>query len=205
MGPPGAGKGTQAERLVRELGLRHLSTGDLLREIAATPGPEQDQLQRYTYGGGLAPDSFTNQLVFSRLDHPVGVLLDGYPRTVAQAQALDRELALRGESLRAAVWLDCADAVVVTRLSQRRICPQCGRSYHLHSAPPEQDGHCDGDGAGLIQRPDDTPEKIQTRLQTYRDSTEPVRGHYQAQGKLFIIDATCDPDQVTREILSHLR
>jgi len=202
VGPPGAGKGTQAAGLCAALGIAYLSTGDMMRAAAKAAGPEGDKLREYASSGHLAPDDFTNDMVARRLDgFTSGCLFDGYPRTIPQARALDEALAARAGRLNAAIHLDLPAGLLHDRLTGRRICPQCGRSYHVRDLPPRQDARCDDDDAHLVTRADDVPEKVALRLDAYQRQTAPLLDFYAASGRLITTDATGSVSDVAQRLL----
>jgi adenylate kinase len=204
-GAPGAGKGTQTAQLKETLTLGYLATGDMLRAAAAAGGPEAEQLEQFASSGHLAPDDFIADMVFRRLDDfPDGLILDGFPRTVVQAAALDEELARRGERLTAAVLLDVSDDVATVRLLGRMTCPTCGQGYHTQFAAPKTAGICDRDATALVSRADDTPQKVAVRLRAYHEQTEPLVGYYAQSGRLLHVDGTQSTADVQRELLDAL-
>jgi adenylate kinase len=198
LGGPGAGKGTVAVELAPALGLTHLSTGALIRREIAEGTDIGKQVKAIVESGGLAPDELVMTILERALRDPAnrhGVILDGFPRTLRQAQMLDKLLADWGVSLTKAIWLELSEADLVERLSLRRTCsnPACGRSYHLKFEPPKKDANkCDACGSPLIQRKDDTTESIKTRLVTYREESAPLRQYYQGTkgGVLAFINPT---------------
>jgi adenylate kinase len=198
LGPPGSGKGTQAKPLAAERGLVYVSTGDLLR---AAPEPD---VKRYMKAGELVPDEVVLGLVADAI-HGRRFMLDGFPRTVAQAEALDRELDRLGMPGPRAILLDVADEVLVDRLSGRRICEQAGHEYHLVYRPPQRDGVCDIDGSRLIRRADDEPETVQRRLAVYHAQTEPLIAYYEGGGRLLRIDGAGDADEIRARLLEAVR
>ena len=203
VGPPGAGKGTQAAGLCAALGIGYLSTGDMMRAAAKAAGPEGDKLREYASSGHLAPDDFTNDMVARRLDgFADGCLFDGYPRTVPQAQALDDALAARDGRLAGAIHLDFPVQLLAGRLTGRRLCPQCGRSYHVRDLPPRREGLCDDDGAQLITRADDITEKVALRLDAYQRQTAPLLDYYAASGRLISADARGSVSEVAQRLLA---
>ena len=200
LGPPGAGKGTQAAGLARSLGIPHLSTGDLLRSAVATGTPLGREAEGFMKAGRLVPDDLVLRVLRERLERPDasgGFLLDGFPRTVAQAEALDRIAPIDR-----VVSFEIAPAVLVRRLSERRVCPQCQSVYNLASQPPKAPGRCDREGAELVQRPDDRPEAIQVRLDVYAKQTAPLIEFYGARGALRPIDASGTPAEVGARVRS---
>ena len=206
MGPPGAGKGTQAKRLAAELGLPHISTGDLFRDHQARATPIGRKTQQYLDKGEYVPDALTLEMLFERVAAPdckAGYVLDGFPRTVAQATALSARLP-KGTDQRV-IDLVIDDKAVVERLSGRRTCQSCGNTHHVRFSPPRIAGRCDVCGGELVQRRDDTPEVIQRRLQEYRQKTLPTRNYYVEQGELQEIDAARAPDAVFADLVHAVR
>lgn len=207
LGPPGAGKGTQAMNLVDQYDLVHVSTGDLFRANIKNETELGKQVQSYLSSGKLVPDELTIALVWDRLDQDdtqKGFLLDGFPRTIAQAEALDQGLEERGMKIDAAVCIDVPSPVLVERLAGRRICPECGASYHIKDNPPKKEGICDRCGAALEQRKDDTEETVKDRIDVYHKNTEPLIDFYQKQGKLMKVNGNQGVDQVSQEIYRSL-
>ena len=200
LGPPGAGKGTQAAELARELGIPHLSTGDLLRAAAAARTPLGLAAEDHINAGRLVPDDLVLRILGERLARPdakAGFLLDGFPRNLPQAEALGRVTPLD-----AVVSFDVDPEEIVRRLSDRRVCPQCQSVYNLSSRPPQAAGRCDKDGTSLVQRSDDRPEAVATRLKVYAEQTAPLLQFYRERGLLRPVNARGSPDQVTRRVRS---
>ena len=187
LGAPGAGKGTQARRLVDKNGWAHISTGDIFRghvEAGTTIGKK---FEEYMKSGQLLPDDLVCTTIAARLfeeDCSTGYLLDGFPRTIGQAEAFDELLAGRNESLDLVMNLEVPDEDLVDRLTNRRSCPVCGRIYNLKFKPPKVDEQCDSDGAKLIQRDDDQEQTIRNRLAVYHENTEPLISYYEKRGIL---------------------
>ena len=208
LGPPGAGKGTQAKRLAKELGIPQLSTGDMLREARAAGTELGKRVAAVMDSGKLVSDDIVIALIDEKLRGEStrnGAIFDGFPRTVTQAEALDRLLAERGRKLHQVVLLDVPDAEVIRRNSGRRMCIKCQHTYHIEFAPPKVPGTCDLDGSELIQRPDDQPEKIQIRLDAYRRETEPLIGYYEAKGLLRRVNGVGSQDEVAAGLAEALR
>jgi len=198
LGPPGVGKGTQASRLARELGVPHLSTGDLLRSAVAARTPLGLEAEGHMSAGRLVPDSLVLGILKERLSSPdarSGFLLDGFPRNRAQAEALDALTPVD-----AVLAFDLPSDVLVGRLSGRRVCPTCKTVYHLETSPPKSPGRCDRDGTPLEQRPDDRPEAVTTRLRVYAEQTAPLLEYYRTRGLLTPIDARGSPDEVAARV-----
>ena len=208
VGPPGAGKGTQATAVSRELGVPHLASGNLFRAAMEAGTPLGLEAKTYMERGELVPDETTIGLVMEELAKPEkvrGVVLDGFPRTVAQASALDASLAAQGERVNRVIFIDVPDEELVKRLSGRWVCPTCGTPYHEVSEPPKVPGRCDREGDALVQRDDDRPEVVRARLEQQVPPMREVVDHYEGQGVVDRIDGTQPIDGVTAEIIGHLR
>jgi adenylate kinase len=204
LGPPGAGKGTQAERLVDDFDLPYYATGIILREAIAEGTELGNAAAPLVEAGKLVPDDLICGVIAERLDSGEaddGFLLDGFPRTKGQAEMLEKALAERGRSLTAALLIEAPDEEVVRRLSGRRTCAKAGHVYHVEFDPPKNEGVCDQDGSRLIQRKDDRPETIKERLSQYHDQTAPLIDWYDERGLLRRFDGTRTPD----EVHSHIR
>ncbi len=209
LGPPGAGKGTQAKRLQETHGLVQLATGDMVRAVIAS-GSELGQRVKAIYDAGrLVPDDIIIDMIAARIDEPDctgGFILDGFPRTVPQAEALDAMLAERGRKLDHVILMEVDEAELIARIVGRLICPVCGASYHEHFNRPRVDGKCDNcGGADLVHRADDRPEAVATRLEAYRNQTAPILPYYRARGILRSVDGMAPIDEVTRQIEAVLR
>jgi len=207
LGPPGAGKGTQAARLEEDFGLRYVATGNMLREAVRNGSDLGKQARDYMDRGDLVPDELIIGLIketLEREDSSNGFILDGFPRTERQAQALDEELQDLGRTLTAALLLDVNEETVVDRLSQRSVCVKGQHNFHMTFDPPKHPERCDVDGSRLVQRDDDKPEVIQHRLEQYRDKTAPLIDYYDRQGILRRVDASRTPDEVGDEIRAKL-
>jgi adenylate kinase len=200
LGPPASGKGTQAARLKEALDLPHVASGDLFRENLKNETELGRKAKVYMDRGELVPDDVTIAMVMERLSQPDcagGAILDGFPRTIAQAEALDRALAGRGHEISVVLYVAVPDEVLVERVSGRRLCRVCGESYHVRFNPPKQPGVCDNDGAELYQRDDDKPETVRKRLQVYWGQTSPLIDYYRSRGVLVEIDGDQPIDAVT--------
>jgi adenylate kinase len=204
LGPPGAGKGTQAERLRVDFDLPYYATGNILREAIASETELGKQAKEIVERGDLVPDEIISAVIEEKFDSGEaddGFLLDGFPRTIGQAEMLEGALDKRGRELTAALLIDAPDEEVVRRLSGRRTCVKNGHVYHVEFDPPKHDGVCDQDGSRLVQRDDDKPETIRKRLEVYHDQTEPLIDWYEQRGKLRRFDGTRSPE----EVHSHIR
>ena len=207
-GPPGVGKGTQAVRIVDRLGVCHLSTGDALRDAIRSGGANAKDLKACLDAGQLVPDELVAAIIVDRLREPDcqrGYILDGFPRTIGQAEMLESLTSRLGNGLDAAVFIGAPDEVVVGRIAGRRICPTCGRSYHVDFAPPTTQGECDVDGTALEHRADDKSEAVRARLRVYADRTAPLLGFYRTRGILVEADGSYEADGVETQIEVGLR
>jgi adenylate kinase len=207
VGPPGAGKGTQAERLVEDFDLPYYATGDILRAAVKAESELGREAKAYMDEGKLVPDDLICRVIMDRLDSGEaddGFLLDGFPRTTGQAETLEEALDRRGRSLTAALLVDAPDDEVIRRLSGRRVCSKNGHVYHVEFDPPKNDDVCDQDGSRLIQRDDDKPETIKKRLVVYHDQTEPLIEWYEERGLLRRFDGARSPDEVHGHIRATL-
>lgn len=208
LGLPGAGKGTQAKILAKEKGLLHISTGDMFREAAAEGTELGLKAQEYMSQGALVPDEVTIGMLLERIQKPdasVGLMLDGFPRTIPQAEALDRALGEQGSQIDAVLYIQVPEDDLMGRLTGRWSCPNCGAIYHTQSKPPKAAGVCDECGANLTQRADDQPDTVKARLDTNRAWTEQLADFYSKQGKLHEVDGTGDPSDITQRLLSALQ
>jgi adenylate kinase len=199
IGPPGAGKGTQADRLRDDFRLPFISTGDMLRANVKAGTDLGQEAKGYMDSGGLVPDELIVAMAADRLrqdDARDGFILDGFPRTTAQAEALDDQLKREGRRVTAALLIDVPDDEVVRRISGRRVCVKAGHNYHVDFDPPKTDGVCDQDGSRLIQRDDDLPDVVQNRLGVYHEKTAPLIEYYDNQGLMRRIDGTRSPTEV---------
>jgi adenylate kinase len=206
LGPPGAGKGTQATHLVDDFGLPYIATGDILRAAVKDGTELGKKAKEYMDAGELVPDEVIVGVVAERLDAGDtrdGFVLDGFPRTIPQAQALDRSLEAMGRRLTAVLCIEVPDDVLVKRISGRRLCPD-GHVYHVDFDPPKQEGVCDHDGKPLEQRPDDAPDKVKRRLEVYHEQTAPLVDYYDERGVLQRFDGTRTPDEVREHIRATL-
>ncbi|PWT96597.1 MAG: adenylate kinase [Candidatus Melainabacteria bacterium] len=210
LGPQGSGKGTQAKKLHDKTGLPHLSSGDLLRQAVADGTPAGKRAKQYMEAGKLVPDDVLIAMFGERLPKPEyngGYILDGFPRNLAQAKALDVLLSHLNQPLTHVLNLTIDDGVAMERMTGRRICSNksCGAIYHIKTAPPKHDAICDLCGSVLMQRSDDTPEACRERLKIYHDETEPLVSYYQAKHILHVVDANADPETVFAKIAEALK
>jgi adenylate kinase len=207
IGAPGAGKGTQAAAIKAEIG-PHLASGDMFREAMAQGTPLGLEVKRYVESGQLVPDELTVAMVSERLakdDARGGALLDGFPRTVGQAEALDRELASNGSQVDQVLYLAVPEEELVRRLAGRWLCRICQTPYHEVFQPPKVAGVCDRDGGELFQRPDDTAETVRNRLQVFFNQTAPLIEYYQSRGVLDQIDGAQDVASVSEAVLNAVK
>lgn len=207
LGPPGAGKGTQAERLVEDFDLPYYATGDILRAAVKEGSKLGRRAQEHMERGELVPDEVIIDVIVARVDSDEakdGFLLDGFPRTIEQARALDAEMERLQRRLTAAILIDVPDGEVVRRLSGRRICVKAGHLYHVDFDPPKREGVCDQDGSRLVQRDDDQAETVQNRLRVYHEQTSPLEAHYGEQGVLRRFEGERSPEEVHRHIRATL-
>lgn len=204
LGAPGAGKGTQAEVVCKELKIPAISTGNMLRE-AVKNGTEQGlAAKKFMDAGDLVPDEVVIGILKERIAQPDaanGFILDGFPRTVAQAEALDS----MGVQIDKVIEIDVADDAIIARMSGRRVCEGCGNSYHIEYKPTKVEGVCDACGAKVVQRVDDKPETVVSRLKTYHEKTEPLRDFYAAKGKLVSVQGQNSIEETSRLTLAAIR
>lgn len=207
LGPPGAGKGTQAKMLASQLAVPHVSTGDMFRDHKARGTEIGKKIQAIMDSGGLVTDEITNAMVEERLSRPdaaPGFILDGFPRTIAQAEFLDTLLRSKGRSIDRVVSYEIAEEIVVNRIGGRRSCGKCGAVYHVTASPPKTAGICDKDGAPLVLRDDDRPENVKKRMQEYAEKTAPLQRFYEGRGLVAAVDADGAPEAIletTRRLL----
>ena len=208
LGPPGSGKGTQAQRLVHRHGIVQLSTGEMLRAAVAAETPVGLQAKELMASGSLVPDDVVVGIISDRIDQPdaaKGFILDGFPRTIPQAEKLGEALAKHGKALDAVVSLEVPTETLVERISGRRSCPRDGSVYHIVQNPPRREGVCDLCGATLVQRDDDKPESVRTRMQAYEASTAPLKDFYARRGLLRVVDGVGAPEAIEAAVLQALR
>ena len=199
LGPPGAGKGTQAERLTDDFNLPYIATGNILREAVANETALGKQAKTFMDAGELVPDEVITGVILEAIETPEaldGFLLDGFPRTVAQADALGEGLERTERHLTAAILIEVPDEDVMRRMSGRRVSVKTGRVYHVEFDPPKHEGRCDVDGSRLVQRKDDEPETVRHRLEVYHEQTAPLISYYEDRGLLRRFDGTRSPTEV---------
>jgi adenylate kinase len=207
LGAPGAGKGTQAERLVDHFDLPYYATGDILRAAVKDGSELGREAKEYMDRGDLIPDQLMSDVIRARVDSPQardGFIVDGFPRTVQQADALSEMLDGLGRRLTATLLIDTPDEEALRRLSGRRICEENGHLYHVEFDPPSEEGVCDEDGSPLVQREDDKPETVKRRLEVYHDQTRPLIGYYEDRGLLRRFDGSRPPSEVHDHIRATL-
>jgi len=206
LGAPGSGKGTQCKSIVERYGLLHLSSGDILRKERAAGSDLGKKAQSYMDSGALVPDEIIIEMMANAIGKvpDTGFILDGFPRTVNQAAELDKSLNHSGQTIDIILNLDVNDSIILDRITGRRSCPQCGAVYHVRNLKPKNTGLCDNDGIELVQRPDDTPEVVANRLETYHEQTEPLVDYYKNKGTVFDIDANRSADEVKNEVFEML-
>ncbi len=208
LGPPGAGKGTQAKLLAQEYRIPHVSTGDMFRDHKARGTELGKKIQAVMDAGGLVTDDITNALVDDRLSRPDvagGLILDGYPRTTAQAEHLERTLRAQGRRIDRVVSYEIATEIVAERMGGRRSCPKCGAVYHVTANPPRRAGWCDANDGELVQRDDDKPENVRKRMVEYAEKTKPLKRFYQERGLVSEVAAQGAPAAIlasTRALLN---
>lgn len=204
LGPPGAGKGTQAKVLSAKLGLPHISTGDMLREAVREGTDLGREAKAVMDRGELVSDALLTGIVKGRLAKPDcdgGFLLDGYPRNLSQAGILDGILSELGKAPARALEIEVASEVIVKRLGDRRSCPQCGAVYNIQTQPPAKEGLCDACGTGLVLRDDDRPEVVRERLRIYGEKTAPLSGCYRERGALMTVDGAREAESILSDLL----
>ena len=207
LGAPGAGKGTQAKKIAEKYGIPHISTGDIFRANLKAGTPLGLKAKEYMDKGALVPDSLTLELIMDRFSNPDcanGYVLDGFPRTIPQAEALTEALKKNNDEVDYAIDVDVPDEVIVNRMSGRRACVNCGATYHIVFNPPKKEGKCDTCGADLILRNDDKPETVQNRLSVYHEQTQPLIDYYNGFGKLRSVDGTKEMSEVFDAIVDIL-
>ena len=207
LGAPGAGKGTQAKKLSEKYDIPHISTGDILRYNIQKRTDLGKKADGYMSNGKLVPDEIVLELIADRFkdsDCERGYILDGFPRTIVQAKALDERLASTGDEIQHAIDVKVPDSNIVDRMSGRRVCTKCGATYHIVSIPPKKENICDSCGSQLVLRDDDEEETVRERLRVYHKQTEPLINYYKEKGILKVVDGTKDLEEVFGEIVSVL-
>ncbi|MBE5830073.1 MAG: adenylate kinase [Butyrivibrio sp.] len=207
LGAPGAGKGTQAKMIADKFGIPHISTGDIFRANIKNGTDLGKKAKEYMDKGQLVPDELTVEILLDRVandDCKNGYVLDGFPRTIPQADVLDKELTKLGDKVDFAINVDVPDENIVRRMSGRRACLKCGATYHIEHIPPKKEGICDTCGSELVQRDDDKPETVQNRLAVYHEQTQPLIEYYDKKNILKTVDGTKDMQEVFNNIVSIL-
>jgi adenylate kinase len=207
LGAPGAGKGTQAQMICDKYNIPHISTGDLFRSNIKNGTELGKKAKEYMDKGQLVPDELTVELLLDRVakeDCKDGYVLDGFPRTIPQADVLDKELTKLSDKIDFAINVEVPDENIVRRMSGRRACLKCGATYHIEHIPPKQEGICDRCGSELVQRDDDKPETVQNRLSVYHEQTQPLIEYYNGKNILKTVDGTKDMNDVFEDIVKIL-
>lgn len=204
LGAPGAGKGTQAKKVAAKYGIVHISTGDLFRENIKKGTLLGKKAKVYMDGGHLVPDELVLELIMERFkahDCKDGYVLDGFPRTIPQAQALDGKLDKKNDRIEHAININVADQVIISRMGGRRACPNCGRTYHVETLRSKVEGFCDYCDTELVLRDDDKPETVKKRLEVYHEQTRPLLDYYRRKGILHNVDGTGSIDNIFNQII----
>jgi len=207
MGKPGAGKGTQSKKILDHYELTHISTGDIYRDEIKKGSAIGKEAKKYLDQGNLMPDKMTNDIVWDVLnqrEYKNGFMLDGYPRTIAQAKALDEMLDTLELKLTSVINVDVDDDIIIDRMAGRRVCPNCGETYHIDYHPPKKEGICDVCHHSLIQRPDDLRESVLHRLSIYKNKTQPLLDYYEEQDILMVVNGEKGSDDVFETIIKNL-
>ena len=207
LGAPGAGKGTQAKRIAEKYNVPHISTGDIFRENIKNGTELGNKAKAYMEAGDLVPDELVLELVMDRFekeDCENGYVLDGFPRTIPQAEALDEALEAKGQSIDNVIDVDVPDDHIIKRMAGRRTCAHCGAIFHLEHMPPKIEGKCDQCGGHLMMREDDLPDTVIARLKTYHEQTQPLKDYYGAKGLVHSVDGTQDREVVFAEVVKIL-
>lgn len=208
LGPPGAGKGSQATKIINEFSVTHISTGDIFRKNIKEETELGLKVKEIIASGSLVSDELTNELVFDRLaneNSEAGFMLDGYPRNINQAKALDEWLSKNNKELTKVIYIDADIEVLISRISGRRVCKNCGATYHVTNLPPKVEGICDVCGSQLVQRPDDNEETARQRIEIYEEQTSPLINYYEEVGKLQKFNGNNEIDEVYVEIENSLK
>lgn len=206
LGPPGSGKGTQAVRITKELGIPHISTGDLFRENIGKGTELGKRAKTFMDAGKLVPDEVVLDMLFDRISRPdcvKGFLLDGFPRTIPQAEAFDRKIA--GQAKLVVLNLDVADDLIIKRVAGRLICKDCGNVHNKYFSAPKNEGKCDKCGGELVQRSDDKEDVVKERLRVYQEQTKPLIAYYSKKGLLVTVNGERDPDTVYTDLMKAYR
>ena len=204
LGPPGAGKGTQAKKIASKIGMPHISTGDIFRENIKKETELGKKAKVYIDQGLLVADELVIELIMDRFSLPdckEGYVLDGFPRTIFQAKALDAKLKNKNEKIEYTIEVDVPDDVIISRMTGRRACLNCGRTYHIETLRPKVEGICDFCNNQLVLRDDDKPETVKKRLEVYHDQTQPLIDYYRQKGILYTVDGTGEIDKIHEEII----
>ncbi len=207
LGAPGAGKGTQAVNIAKKFGIPHISTGDIFRANIKNQTELGMKAKEYMDRGALVPDEITIGMLLDRIsegDCAQGFILDGFPRTIPQAESLKAALLLQDAKIDYAVDIEVPDEVITSRMAGRRTCPKCGATFHTEFHAPKKEGICDECGAELVQRADDKPETVIERLKTYHEMTQPLIDFYRGEGVLYAVDGTKSQAEVLQDILGVL-
>lgn len=207
LGAPGAGKGTQAKKIAEKFNIPHISTGDIFRENIKNQTQLGKKAKEYIDQGLLVPDELVLELIIDRLNEPDcknGYVLDGFPRTIPQAIALDEALDKKNDRIKHAIDVDVPDEVIIRRMSGRRVCLNCGRTYHIETLRPKVEGICDYCDSKLVLREDDKQETVQKRLKVYHEQTQPLLDYYKKKGILYSVNGTKDIDDIYNEIINVL-
>lgn len=208
LGPPGVGKGSQANKIIDGFGVTHISTGDIFRKNIKEETELGLKVKEIIAAGELVSDDLTNELVFDRLSNETsenGFMLDGYPRNINQSEALDKWLSENGKELTKVIYIDADKDVLISRIAGRRVCKNCGATYHVVNHPPKEEGICDICGGTLIQRPDDNEETAKSRIEIYEEQTSPLVEYYTKSGKLQRFNGNNEIDEVYLEIENSLK
>lgn len=208
LGPPGAGKGSQASKIIEEFGVTHISTGDIFRKNIKEGTELGLKVKKIIEAGSLVSDDLTNELVFDRLakeNSESGFMLDGYPRNINQAEALDSWLKEHDKEITKVIYIEASNETLIGRISGRRVCKNCGATYHIKNHPPKVDGICDVCGSELVQRPDDNEETALDRIEVYNRQTSPLIDYYEKSGVLHRFNGNLEIDEVYEDVRNSLK
>ncbi len=208
LGPPGAGKGSQASKIIKEFGVTHISTGDIFRKNIKEGTELGQKVKKIIEAGSLVSDDLTNELVFDRLakeNSESGFMLDGYPRNINQAEALDSWLKEHDKEITKVIYIEASNETLIGRISGRRVCKNCGATYHIKNHPPKVDGICDVCGSELVQRPDDNEETALDRIEVYNRQTSPLIDYYEKSGVLHRFNGNLEIDEVYEDVRDSLK